>query len=56
MFEDWETGQPDNFPPNEDCTHIGRLNSKDGRWNDKPCSSTDVFADFAERRIKIKSY
>ena len=52
MFEDWETGQPDNFPPNEDCTHIGRLNSNlDGRWNDQQCSSTDVFADFSERRI-----
>ena len=39
MFEDWETGQPDNFPLNlktdEDCTQIISTD-----WNDKPCTLT----------------
>ena len=45
MFEDWENGQPDNFSPGEDCTHIRKFTNLDGRWNDEQCSSTGVFGD-----------
>ena len=46
MFENWATGQPDNFPPSEDCTHIWNTDCKDlFCWNDAPCTFTAINGD-----------
>ena len=42
MFEDWETGQPDNFNQREDCTQIITTDCRQNicGWNDAPCTFT----------------
>ena len=37
-FINWQRGQPDNYRNNEDCTHLYKYMTFNGKWNDLSCS------------------
>jgi len=47
QYSAWADDEPNDIGHNEKCTHLYGKGSKEGKWNDKPCSLDKQYSDSA---------